>query len=236
MQWYADSNVHRLDWSAHSRDLNPIEHLWNELDRRLRSREMRPTSIVQLSAMLQEEWRRIPVDILHKLVESMPDNPVAVIATRGGTTRKRKGNGSGKCVTVKTTEKSQSGGPGIELIPHPGRSSMSLCGKKKDSTYYFPFKGGKDWDCPRTQVARVGPLYYPRWNGVHVLRLPAILIPCAPPPSSPTAYMIPLPFHVGLTTLTSLSTPVPQVTMSPVESPQCIALPPTTNDHGGAQP
>ncbi|KAJ4428759.1 hypothetical protein ANN_25752 [Periplaneta americana] len=64
MQWYADNNVHRLDWPARSPDLNPIEHLWAELDRRLRSREMRPTSIVQLSAMLQEEWRRIPVDIL----------------------------------------------------------------------------------------------------------------------------------------------------------------------------
>ncbi|KAJ4436929.1 hypothetical protein ANN_17061 [Periplaneta americana] len=29
--------------------------------------------IVQLSAILQEEWRRIPVDILHKQEESMPD-------------------------------------------------------------------------------------------------------------------------------------------------------------------
>ncbi|KAJ4432196.1 hypothetical protein ANN_20812 [Periplaneta americana] len=50
-------------------------------------RNMGSTSIVQLSAMLQEEWRRIPVDILHKLVESMPDRVAAVIATRGGTTR-----------------------------------------------------------------------------------------------------------------------------------------------------
>ncbi|KAJ4450954.1 hypothetical protein ANN_02389 [Periplaneta americana] len=86
MQWYADNNVHRLDWPAQSPDLNPIEHLWAELDWRLRSWEMRPTSIVQLSAMLQEEWRRIPVDILHKLVESISDRVAAVIATRGGTT------------------------------------------------------------------------------------------------------------------------------------------------------
>ncbi|KAJ4449738.1 hypothetical protein ANN_01142 [Periplaneta americana] len=32
--------------------------------------------------MLQEEWRRIPVDIVHKLVESMPDRVAAVIATK----------------------------------------------------------------------------------------------------------------------------------------------------------
>ncbi|KAJ4444655.1 hypothetical protein ANN_06451 [Periplaneta americana] len=84
MQWYADNNVRRLDWPTQSPDLNPIEYLWVELDRRLRTREMRPSSIVQMNAMLQEEWRRIPVYILHKLVEIMPDRVAAVIATRGG--------------------------------------------------------------------------------------------------------------------------------------------------------
>ena len=71
MQWYADNNIHRLDWSAHSPALSPIEHLWDELDRRVRPREMRPIVTVQLSEMLQEEWRRIPMDVLHKLVESL---------------------------------------------------------------------------------------------------------------------------------------------------------------------
>ncbi|KAJ4444645.1 hypothetical protein ANN_06441 [Periplaneta americana] len=69
-----------------SPDLNPIEHLWDELRRRLRSRDMLPTSIVQLSAMLQEQWRHIPMDILHKPVESMPDRVTAVIATRSDST------------------------------------------------------------------------------------------------------------------------------------------------------
>ncbi|KAJ4426701.1 hypothetical protein ANN_26499 [Periplaneta americana] len=60
MQWYADNNVHQLDWPARSPDLNPTEHLWDELHRRLRFREMQPTSIGQLSATLQEKWRCIP--------------------------------------------------------------------------------------------------------------------------------------------------------------------------------
>ncbi|KAJ4443234.1 hypothetical protein ANN_04902 [Periplaneta americana] len=80
---YGYNNVHRLSWPAQRPGLNPIEHLWDKLGQRLKSLEMRPTSIVQLRAMLQEEWRRIPVDILHKLVESMPDRVAAVTATRG---------------------------------------------------------------------------------------------------------------------------------------------------------
>ncbi|KAJ8883810.1 hypothetical protein PR048_015665 [Dryococelus australis] len=69
-----------LNWS--SPDLSPIEHLWDELDRRVRARQARPKSITQLTEWLQEEWRRIPVDALQTLVESMPDRVAAVIATR----------------------------------------------------------------------------------------------------------------------------------------------------------
>ncbi|KAJ8874491.1 hypothetical protein PR048_025351 [Dryococelus australis] len=85
MQWYADNNVRRLDWPAQSPDLNPIEHLWDELDRRVMARQAWPKSM----EWLQEEWRRIPVDVLQTLVESMPDRVVAVIAARGATVAER---------------------------------------------------------------------------------------------------------------------------------------------------
>ncbi|KAJ8866970.1 hypothetical protein PR048_032832 [Dryococelus australis] len=82
MQWYADNNVRRLDWPTQSPDLDPIEHLWDEFDRRVRARQARPKYIAQLMEWFQEEWRRIPVDVLQTLVESMPDRVAAVIAAR----------------------------------------------------------------------------------------------------------------------------------------------------------
>ncbi|KAJ8870702.1 hypothetical protein PR048_029727 [Dryococelus australis] len=72
------------NWTGPPRapDLNPIEHLWDELDRRVRARQARPKSIAQLMEWLKEEWRRILVDVLQTLVESMPDRVAAVIAAR----------------------------------------------------------------------------------------------------------------------------------------------------------
>ncbi|KAJ8871413.1 hypothetical protein PR048_027730 [Dryococelus australis] len=82
MQWYADNNVRRLDWPAQRPDINPIEHLWDELDRRVRARQARPKSIAQRVEWLQEEWLLIPFDVPQTLVDSMPDRVAPVIAAR----------------------------------------------------------------------------------------------------------------------------------------------------------
>ena len=38
-----------LDWPAQSPDLNPVKHLWDKLERRLRARTYGPTSVPDLS-------------------------------------------------------------------------------------------------------------------------------------------------------------------------------------------
>lgn len=72
---------------AKSPDLNPIEHLWDELHRAVDKRANPPANLDQLAAALVEEWRNIPVQRLLNLVDSMPRRLQAVINSRGGNTR-----------------------------------------------------------------------------------------------------------------------------------------------------
>ena len=80
------ADVEELDWPAQSPDLNPIEHLWDELERRLRTRSNRPTSVPALTSALVVEWKQVPAAMFQHLVESLPRSGEAVIAAKGGPT------------------------------------------------------------------------------------------------------------------------------------------------------
>ena len=51
-------NIAVLPWSSQSPDMNPIEHLWDEMERRL-NKEIRPRSLEELKARLVDIWRSI---------------------------------------------------------------------------------------------------------------------------------------------------------------------------------
>ncbi len=61
-----------LPWPSVSQDLNPIEHLWDELGRRLRGRQHAPGTRQQLEIALREEWDNIPRRTIRRLCLSMP--------------------------------------------------------------------------------------------------------------------------------------------------------------------
>ena len=78
--------VEDLDWPASSPDLNPIKHLWDELEHQLRARPNRPTSVLDLTNAVVAEWKQIPTAMFQHLVESLPRRVEAVIAAKGGPT------------------------------------------------------------------------------------------------------------------------------------------------------
>jgi transposase len=64
-------NVSVLPWPAKSPDLNPIEHIWDLLDRRVRAMAIPPRKIWELAGALVEEWGNISQQELTNLVQSM---------------------------------------------------------------------------------------------------------------------------------------------------------------------
>lgn len=74
-------------WPSQSPDLNPIEHLWSILERRLQSRRARINTLKQLAVAIREESNAIEPKVLENLVESMPRRCQAVIDGKGGATK-----------------------------------------------------------------------------------------------------------------------------------------------------
>lgn len=74
--------VEELGWPAQSHDLNLTEHLWDELDRRLRARTSRPTLVPDLTNAFLEERSKIPINALLNL----PRRFEAVKAAKGSPT------------------------------------------------------------------------------------------------------------------------------------------------------
>ncbi|GFW91249.1 transposable element Tc1 transposase [Trichonephila clavipes] len=77
--WFDKMGVKKLDWPSQSPDLNPIEHLWDELERRLRSQPNQPSSLQALTSAVMDAWKAIPMVTYQKLVESLPKRVQAVI-------------------------------------------------------------------------------------------------------------------------------------------------------------
>uniref|UniRef100_A0AAZ3RNS9 Tc1-like transposase DDE domain-containing protein n=1 Tax=Oncorhynchus tshawytscha TaxID=74940 RepID=A0AAZ3RNS9_ONCTS len=74
-----DRNVSVLPWPAKSPDRNPIEHVWDLLDRRVRARAIPPRNVQELAGALVEEWRNISQQDLANLVQSTRRRCTAVL-------------------------------------------------------------------------------------------------------------------------------------------------------------
>ncbi|KFM70278.1 Transposable element Tcb1 transposase, partial [Stegodyphus mimosarum] len=65
-------DITRMDWPAFSPDLNPVEHVWDMLGRRVAARQPPPTCLPELRRALLFEWCNILQDQIDNLILSMP--------------------------------------------------------------------------------------------------------------------------------------------------------------------
>jgi len=85
--YFQDQDYQVLLWPANSPDLNPIEHLWDHLKKRLGTYEEPPNGILQLWERVQKEWDEISAEVCQNLIESMPRRVEAVLKAKGGHTK-----------------------------------------------------------------------------------------------------------------------------------------------------
>ena len=82
----AARRVQVLKWPSKSPDLNPIEHVWDLLDRRVRQRPVQQ-NLHELEIDLVQEWTALFQLSIRNYVMSMRTRCLAVIAADGGYTR-----------------------------------------------------------------------------------------------------------------------------------------------------
>jgi hypothetical protein len=85
---YLDTvEIHHMIWPARSPDLNPIEHVWDMVGRRVKVRTPAPADLRDVSAAVIQEWQEIDQAVIRDLFEGMPRRMEAVIQARGGNLR-----------------------------------------------------------------------------------------------------------------------------------------------------
>ncbi|GFV24372.1 DDE_3 domain-containing protein [Trichonephila clavipes] len=65
-------DITRIDWPAFSPDLNPVDYLWDQLDRRVAVRQPPPTCLPELRRTLLDERCNNPQYQIDDLILSMP--------------------------------------------------------------------------------------------------------------------------------------------------------------------
>lgn len=84
-KWLKEHGLDPMDWPSSSPDMSPIETLWNEMKKKLRSRPAR--TLEELKIRLAEIWLSFTPEFCAKLIATMPNRMKAVIQRKGDVTQ-----------------------------------------------------------------------------------------------------------------------------------------------------
>ena len=64
ISWLDGNKINHINWPSFSPDLNPIEHLWDEVERRMKKTYSR--HVAELEQCLMRIWKSIESQVLHR--------------------------------------------------------------------------------------------------------------------------------------------------------------------------
>jgi transposase len=82
-----DLGLEVMAWPAQSPDLNPIEHLWEQIQENLKNHSRIFATQDELWDQIQEEMKEENKILCRKLIATMPERVIDVIKAKGGYTR-----------------------------------------------------------------------------------------------------------------------------------------------------
>jgi hypothetical protein len=86
-QFLEQEAVQTIPWPAMSPDMNPIEHVWDFIGRKINQRNPKCQNIDALRTAILQEWQQFPQEQLRRLVRSMTRHATQLHNKRGGYTR-----------------------------------------------------------------------------------------------------------------------------------------------------
>ena len=87
-EYLEEVGIQKLQWPARNPDLNPIEHIWDMLKRKIKSTSNPPQTLNELRSAVVSAWSSIPQVDVRNIIQTMPDRMQPVIRARGGNTQR----------------------------------------------------------------------------------------------------------------------------------------------------
>lgn len=86
MRWKQENGIQRLPWPPQSPDMNPIEHVWDHLERELKKITPPPTNVGDLQHSLLNIWNNLDQSVINNLIDTMPKRVQSLLKAHGGAT------------------------------------------------------------------------------------------------------------------------------------------------------
>ena len=77
--------IQTLLWPCFSSNLNPIENLWDELERGVKKHQ--PKNVEEVEVQLRQKWNNNELSVLEKLVDSVPSRLYKCVKMKGYPTK-----------------------------------------------------------------------------------------------------------------------------------------------------